>query len=86
LHDVTPTGVVELRFTGMCAGCNLKPLTIASVVFPALRTLECVSDVVAPGARISRAAQARMRAITRPSSSPIEQSTPDHTSTPSPNE
>lgn len=72
LHEVSPEGIVQLRFTGMCAGCVLKPLTMATVVIPLLRPLEAVREVVAPGARVAAASQARLRRIRPPSHLPPE--------------
>ena len=66
LRGVDPDGIVRLRFTGMCAGCPLKPLTMAMVVIPALRPLKGVREVVAPGARVSATSQARLRTIKPP--------------------
>ena len=55
-------GVVTLRFTGMCAGCHLRPLTTASTIRPALLALDGVSDVEIEGSRISAEAEARLAA------------------------
>ena len=55
-------GVVRLRFTGMCTGCPLRPLTTASTIQPALLELEGVEVVEVEGARISAEAQARLAA------------------------
>jgi len=55
-------GVVRLRFTGMCAGCHLRPLTTASTIRPALLALDGVSDVEIEGSRISAEAEARLAA------------------------
>jgi Fe-S cluster biogenesis protein NfuA len=54
--------VVRLRYTGMCAGCHLRPLTTASTVRPALLALEGVSEVEIEGSRISAEAEARLAA------------------------
>jgi Fe-S cluster biogenesis protein NfuA len=53
-------GVVRLRFTGMCAGCHLRPLTTASTIRPALLELDEVSAVEIEGSRISAEAEARL--------------------------
>jgi Fe-S cluster biogenesis protein NfuA len=60
LVDVTATGVVRLRFTGMCTGCIFRPLTMAGTIAPALMELPGVTGVQADGARISEEAAARM--------------------------
>jgi Fe-S cluster biogenesis protein NfuA len=53
-------GVVRLRFTGMCTGCHLRPLTMASTIRPALLDLEGITAVEAEGSRISAEAEARL--------------------------
>jgi Fe-S cluster biogenesis protein NfuA len=53
-------GVVRLRFTGMCAGCHLRPLTTASTIRPALLALDGVTAVEIEGSRISAEAEARL--------------------------
>jgi len=55
-------GVVRLRFTGMCAGCHLRPLTTASTIRPALLELDEVAAVEIEGSRISAEAEARLAA------------------------
>ena len=55
-------GVVRLRFTGMCTGCHLRPLTTASTIRPALLALDGVNDVEIEGSRISAEAEARLAA------------------------
>jgi Fe-S cluster biogenesis protein NfuA len=55
-------GVVRLRFTGMCTGCPLRPLTTASTIRPALLSLEGVEAVEIEGSRISAEAEARLAA------------------------
>jgi Fe-S cluster biogenesis protein NfuA len=62
LVEVTGDGAVRLRFTGMCAGCMLRPLTMANVVAPALSDIAGVTRVDAAGTRVSVAAYARMSA------------------------
>ena len=49
LVEVSGDGLVRLRFTGMCAGCMLKPLTMAAVVAPALSDIAGVTGVDAAG-------------------------------------
>lgn len=59
--NVDAHGAVRLRFTGLCSGCQLRPLTFAETVEPAIRSLEGVNAVEADGARISEEALARLR-------------------------
>jgi Fe-S cluster biogenesis protein NfuA len=51
---------VRLRFTGMCTGCHLRPLTTASTVRPALLDLTGIDRVEIEGSRISAEAEARL--------------------------
>ncbi len=62
LAAVSPEGVVELRFTGMCQGCHFRPLTLHATIVPALMAVPGVTEVRAPGARISDEAEERLRA------------------------
>jgi len=55
-------GVVRLRFTGMCTGCPLRPVTTASTIRPALLDLRGVTAVEIEGSRISAEAEARLAA------------------------
>jgi Fe-S cluster biogenesis protein NfuA len=55
-------GVVRLRFTGMCTGCHLRPLTTASTIRPALLALDGITGVEIEGSRISAEAEARLAA------------------------
>jgi Fe-S cluster biogenesis protein NfuA len=55
-------GTVRLRFTGMCTGCHLRPLTTASTIRPALLGLAGVEAVEIEGSRISAEAEARLAA------------------------
>jgi Fe-S cluster biogenesis protein NfuA len=55
-------GVVRLRYTGMCTGCPLRPLTTASTVRPALLDLDGIEAVEVEGSRISAEAEARLAA------------------------
>jgi Fe-S cluster biogenesis protein NfuA len=55
-------GVVRLRFTGMCTGCPLRPVTTASTIRPALLELDGVTAVEVEGSRISAEAEARIAA------------------------
>ena len=54
------SGRVDLRFTGMCTGCALRPLTFEAVVAPALRAIGGVSEIGASGTRISAEARERL--------------------------
>ena len=58
LQAVDARGVVHVRFTGMCVGCELRPMTAARVVEPALRALAGVTGVEIAGGRVSDHAQA----------------------------
>lgn len=62
LADVDARGVVELRFTGMCQGCPFRPVTMHSTIVPALLAVPGVTEVRAPGARVSEHAERRLRA------------------------
>jgi Fe-S cluster biogenesis protein NfuA len=62
LQSVGADGVVRVRFTGMCVGCELKPVTAASVLRPALEALEGVTGVEIAGGRVSEEAEAALRA------------------------
>lgn len=54
-------GVVTLRYTGMCAGCDYRPVTTAGTVEPALLDLPGITGVRLVGARVSEEASARIR-------------------------
>ena len=55
-------GVVRIRYTGMCTGCPLRPLTTVSTVRPALLELDGIESVEIEGSRISAEAEARLAA------------------------
>jgi Fe-S cluster biogenesis protein NfuA len=61
LVNLSAQGAVRVRFTGLCAGCQLRPLTFAETIEPAIRAVPGVSAVAADGARISEQAAARLR-------------------------
>jgi Fe-S cluster biogenesis protein NfuA len=61
LLDVSPLGAVRVRFTGMCAGCWFRPLTMRGTIEPALSAVPGVTAVTADGARISEEAAERLR-------------------------
>ncbi len=46
-------GCVTVRYTGMCAGCDYRPLTTAGTVKPALLDVQGVTRVRVLGARVS---------------------------------
>ena len=60
LVDVSFDGVVSVRYTGMCAGCDYRPLTTAGTVEPALMDVPGVTRVHVVGARVSDDALARI--------------------------
>jgi Fe-S cluster biogenesis protein NfuA len=60
LVEVSATGAVRVRFTGMCVGCVLRPLTMRGTVVPALSEIHGVTAVHADGTRISEEAAARL--------------------------
>ena len=55
-------GVARIRFTGMCTGCHLRPLTTASTIRPALLALDGITAVEVEGCRISAEAEVRLAA------------------------
>ena len=59
-------GTVRLRFTGMCTGCHLRPLTTGSTIRPALLEVAGVNAVEIEGSHISAEAEARLAAAFRP--------------------
>ena len=61
LVDVSNDGAVTVRYTGMCAGCDYRPLTMAGTVEPALRDIAGVTQVIATGSRVSEHALERIR-------------------------
>jgi Fe-S cluster biogenesis protein NfuA len=60
LVEVSAAGAVRVRFTGMCAGCMFRPLTMRGTIAPALEEIPGVSAVHADGARISEESAARL--------------------------
>jgi Fe-S cluster biogenesis protein NfuA len=60
LVDVSVDGAVSVRFAGKCTGCELRPLTLAGTVRPALLALDGVNRVMAVGVRISEEAEQRL--------------------------
>jgi Fe-S cluster biogenesis protein NfuA len=70
LEEVSSDGRVRVRFTGMCAGCQFRPMTMAGSIRPLLLTLEGVNEVEADGSRISEEALTRLRLALEPYSPP----------------
>ncbi len=62
LTGVTDEGVVSIRFTGMCVGCELKPMTAATAIRPALFELDGVTGVNVSGVHLSAEAESRITA------------------------
>lgn len=62
LQSIDPGGVVRVRFTGMCVGCELRPVTASRVVEPVLRAISGVTAVEIAGGRVSEQAQAALEA------------------------
>lgn len=60
LVDISPAGVVKIRYTGMCAGCDYRPLTTLGTVEPAILDVPGVKAVKVTGAHISTEASARV--------------------------
>jgi Fe-S cluster biogenesis protein NfuA len=58
-------GVARVRYTGMCTGCPLRPVTTASTVRPALLAVEGVEELEVEGSRISAEAESRLAAAFR---------------------
>ena len=66
LVEVSTAGAVRVRFTGMCAGCMFRPLTMRGTIAPALAAIAGVSAVHADGARISEESAARLASYMDP--------------------
>jgi Fe-S cluster biogenesis protein NfuA len=62
LVGVSPDGTVSLRYSGMCTGCEYRPVTTAGTVEPALLDLPGVTRVRIIGAQVSAEALDRIRA------------------------
>jgi Fe-S cluster biogenesis protein NfuA len=76
LLEVSAAGVVRVRFTGMCVGCVLRPLTMRGTVVPALSEIPGVTAVDADGTRISEEAAARLAGyLGAPSTLPVFEAT-----------
>jgi Fe-S cluster biogenesis protein NfuA len=57
MHD---DGSVTVRFTGMCCGCPLRPVSMAGLIRPGLLSVEGVTAVSAEGGRVSAEAESRL--------------------------
>jgi Fe-S cluster biogenesis protein NfuA len=66
LLDVAQDGAVRVRFTGMCQGCPMRPLTMLGTIEPALMAVPGITTVSADGARVSTEAAERMRTLYAP--------------------
>lgn len=66
LVDVSPDGTVRVRYVGKCSGCEIRPLTMAATIRPALLAVAGVTGVEAAGARISDEAAQRVAAALGP--------------------
>ena len=51
--DVSDSGVVDVRFLGMCQGCPIRPLTLHGTIAPRIGRVEGVVEVRARGVRIA---------------------------------
>jgi Fe-S cluster biogenesis protein NfuA len=60
LAEVSQEGVVRVRWTGACAGCPFRPMSMAGTLEPVLLAVDGVRGVEAQGSRISEEARARM--------------------------
>ena len=61
-EGLSKDGEVSLSFTGMCTGCGYRAVTMAAIIRPALTDIAGVSDVEAPGTRVSDVALRRLSA------------------------
>jgi Fe-S cluster biogenesis protein NfuA len=60
LLDVSEGGEVRVRLVGKCTGCELRPVTLASIIRPGLLAVEGVARVTATGVRVSEEAEQRL--------------------------
>jgi len=51
--DVNSSGAVEVRFGGMCQGCQIRPVTFYATIVPRLERVDGVTEVRARGFRIA---------------------------------
>lgn len=61
LVSVDARGKVRVRFVGLCAACQLRPLTFSATIEPALGAVDGVTEVQGDGARVSDEALERIR-------------------------
>jgi Fe-S cluster biogenesis protein NfuA len=62
IQSVSQDGVITLEFCGACVGCPLRPVTLAVLIEPRLKTLDGVTRVDG-GVRISVAAARRLTEV-----------------------
>jgi Fe-S cluster biogenesis protein NfuA len=60
VDQVSSDGDVRVKFTGMCTGCLLRPVTMAGTIRPALLSVPGVRSVHAAGSRVSEFAEERI--------------------------
>lgn len=60
LVEVASDGIVSVRYTGMCAGCEYRPVTSAATLVPALRDVPGVRGVLVVGSSVSLEADERI--------------------------
>jgi Fe-S cluster biogenesis protein NfuA len=63
LDSISDTGVVRVRFKGLCASCALRPITLESIIRPLITSLPGVSAVEVSGLTISGEARARLASL-----------------------
>jgi Fe-S cluster biogenesis protein NfuA len=63
LASVSADGTVTVRFLGACAGCPLKPVTMAATVRRLLAGVEGVARVEAVGVHLSPEAELSLAAL-----------------------
>jgi Fe-S cluster biogenesis protein NfuA len=61
LESIDDDGTISVRFTGMCAGCQYRPVTMIATIEPALMAVPGVTAVDVRGARVSKEAAVRLR-------------------------
>jgi Fe-S cluster biogenesis protein NfuA len=60
LIDVSESGDVTIKFTGMCQGCRFRPMTLYGLIVPALREIPGIGRIDVRGLRLSDEAVQRM--------------------------
>lgn len=66
LIEVTPDGVVRIRFQKACKGCGYKAITLAASVRQRLLAIRAVTDVQAEDVAIARGTLRRIDALLGP--------------------